>query len=190
MTRHQAFLMLPILVIGALITACGMDPAKTEAFQKLDKKVKDLDEKLSSNTNKLLLDFDMMRDEIKNMPTKIKPDAGIANQLAAAVERINALEQEVKKLSEAQNKRETTPAVRTAPASDKPSAPGAAKPAARSSAPAKAQPKGSWYQVKEGDTLQGVAKAHGVTAKAICDANHLPLTAVPRAGSSLFIPGK
>lgn len=197
MTRHFAYLLLPVLLIGALITACAVDPEKSPGFQNLAKKVKDLDEKTKKDIESLSISLMDVRDEVKNLPAKVKPDAKTATDLGAAVERINTLEQEVKKLTEALNKREAAVAssVRAAsgaPASDKTVSPGAArssaKPAKPAAAPAPA--KGSYYQVKEGDTLQSIAKTHKVTAAEICRANRLPMTAVPRPGSSLFIPSK
>jgi len=190
MTRHFAYLLLPVLLIGALITACTVDPEKSPGFQNLAKKVKDLDEKTKKDIDSLSIGFQDVRDEVKNLSAKVnKPDAKTATD-PAVVERINSLEQEVKKLTEALNKRETAAvsSVRAgsgASAADKTVSAGATRSSAKP-APAK----GSWYQVKEGDTLQSIAKTHNVTAAEICRANRLPMTAVPRPGSSLFIPSK
>jgi LysM repeat protein len=190
MTRHFAYLLLPVLLIGALITACAVDPERSPGFQNLAKKVKDLDEKTKKDIVSLSNSLLDVRDEVSNLPAKVRPDAKTATDLAAAVERINTLEQEIKKLTEALNKREmaavsSVRAASGASAADKTASPGATRSSAKP-APAK----GSYYQVKEGDTLQSIAKTHNVTAAEICRANRLPMTAVPRPGSSLFIPSK
>jgi LysM repeat protein len=190
MTRHFAYLLLPVLLIGALITACAVDPERSPGFQNLAKKVKDFEEKTKRDIDSLSIGLQDVGLEVKNLPAKAKPDAKTAADLAAAVERINTLEQEVKKLTEALNKREmavasSVKAASGASAADKTGSPGATRSSARP-APAK----GSYYQVKEGDTLQSIAKTHNVTAAEICRANRLPMTAVPRPGSPLFIPSK
>lgn len=74
-----------------------------------------------------------------------------------------------------------------APASNAPAAP-AAKP--KAAAPAKQKSQSSTvYKVRKGDTLDKIARSHGVTVKAIQDANGLKSTLL-QIGQKLTIPAK
>jgi LysM repeat protein len=189
MTRNLTLLFSPVLLIGVLLTGCAVDFTKTEAYQKLDARMKKLEtavgsiDQLAGKLGDLQIDIQALKDK--------QSDSGLSAELSAAAQRITKLEQEIQKITESVNKKEVS-----APAQPKsaPSGAPAGKPAVSTSkkpaSAASASTKGSYYEVKEGDTLQSIARAHKVTAAAICQANHLPMSAVPRPGTSLFIPGK
>ncbi|WP_243738247.1 lytic transglycosylase [Cellulomonas shaoxiangyii] len=56
-------------------------------------------------------------------------------------------------------------------------------------APAAAAPTGGTYTVRTGDTVSGIARAHGTTVAAVVAANGLDARAFIRAGQRLVVPG-
>ncbi|MEQ8820139.1 MAG: LysM peptidoglycan-binding domain-containing protein [Sumerlaeia bacterium] len=84
------------------------------------------------------------------------------------------------------------PATRTAPSeSSKPSqtvAQASIRTSAAPAAPKKAASRGSYYELKPGDTLESIAKANGLTVDAIKKENRLPSGARLLAGQRLYLP--
>jgi N-acetylmuramoyl-L-alanine amidase len=67
---------------------------------------------------------------------------------------------------------------------------GAAKPAAGAVAAAAPTADAGTYVVQKGDVISKIAARHGVTTKALIEANHLKSNAVIKVGDKLKIPGK
>ncbi|MCB2156821.1 LysM peptidoglycan-binding domain-containing protein [bacterium] len=78
-----------------------------------------------------------------------------------------------------ETKTQTKPAVKTVAVSTAP------KPA-----PKPTTPRGHYYTIESGDSLESIAAKNGVSLDALKKANHLPPGARPLKGQRLFIPAK
>lgn len=73
------------------------------------------------------------------------------------------------------------------PAEGKPAAETSKAPAARASK-AETKAKGFYYQVRQGDTLESIARTHKLSSADLCRANNLPLSAPLYPGQSIYVP--
>jgi LysM repeat protein len=204
MTRSISLLSLSSLLLSLLLmSGCQMDPEKSPAVAKLQEQVK----KLEADQKKTKDEFDSFQmtnekiaDDVKTlkgkMGTVVSPDA------AALADRVAKLEQQTKELADAiEAHKKPSPDV-AVPSSNKTSdgaptvkpdkvvTPKPPKGTAAATPRAETKSKGSYYQVKQGDTLQSVAQAHGISSADLCKANHLPTEATLYPAQQIYIPGK
>ncbi len=206
--RHGAILALSIAATGVVLTGCGSSVEDNQLFKDQQKIVARLDDDYKA-MGRQVEDFGMTMETIKQDIREIKANPQAANiNLKDFDQRIKTLEttvagiqdsvkDRIMNLAKNEIKENSTKEEGEVKGADKPAE---AKPASRtvqgkisksSEKPATATltaSKGSYYVVKSGDTVEKVAAARGISAKALLDANHLPAGAKLFAGQRVFVP--
>ena len=186
------------------MTACNMDkPENIPAIREAIEGVKDLKSD-ARKTNGRLTDLETevsgLADDMTNL-RNAREGQGSA-ETAAAVKDLNKqvadLQNEI-----AQLKKQPMAAAKAAP--EPATAPQPAAASGRQGAAVKkgklapppipapaaleeVKPKGTYYTVKQGDTVDSIAQAKGVSTAALRAANHIPAGRNPGEGSSIFVP--
>ena len=178
------------------LAGCNVNPEKSQAFVALLGRVKALEEgqkKAADSIKGINIDVTTLDESVRALKTDIAGMGGNPQQVDAVNKRIEALEQQVQALASKTTgakpaadaaapkkgeaaKPETKPATSKAPAAPKPAAEGAA------------QPKGKYYTMQPGDTLQSVAQKNGTTAAKLAAGSGMPADWSPMPGQSIFIP--
>lgn len=195
MTR-RTLSFLSVALVLFLLCACNTSIDKAPAFVNLAKKVADLEKAQKdsqTSVQNLYLEFENLSTDIKTL----KANAQAAPVPQPVLDQIAALEKKVEEMSKAAPAKKGKEALVADSAATAPTAGTEGKPAtevkprkkARGAAsPAPSRPKGSYYSVNAGDTMESIAKAHNITPDAIAKSNHIPASAKLRSGQTIFIP--
>jgi uncharacterized protein (UPF0335 family) len=224
MKFRTRFLVFPALFLPiCLFAACTISSEKDPAIIELNKRLAALEKERKTSKESiddLYFQLDTLSLDVSALKTGMKTQGGspeMNQKLTAAVQRVEELDKELKRLAGEANVRKhdgekTLAAPRTAPATAQAAAPSSSKPASlATAAPSPAEgaatrrtasasrrssggalafsgPKGFYYKVQRGDTLAGVAKAHNVSSANLCRANRMPLSAVLYSGQLIYVP--
>jgi LysM repeat protein len=203
-------LLVALLASALVMTGCTVSAEKDPAYVKLAARLKALEETQAKNqrsVESIYLDVDILTEELKKVGKEIRTAAAGGNPEteAATMTRLAKIEEQLQTLEQglAAQKKEIEQAMQSArqvrtpaPSIGAPAAvatprAGGVRPATTprvSAAPV--QPRGFYYKVAVGDTLQSIAQKNGVSSAEILKANGLPMDAQIRAGQNIFIPKK
>lgn len=205
-------------LVGLLVfclSGCTISSEKDPAFIKMKRKLTALEDEQKDtkrSIENLYFECDTLAQDLSSVKTAAKArgaSPGAGRQLETAIKRIHELGEEVKRLdaaltsqkkktetrlaalkrtgSSASSRRSGGSSAMTSSVSRKrPTSSTARASSSRSRTPT--QPKGFYYKVRQGDTLQRVAKKHSVTSAQICRANRMPMSATLYSGQLIYIP--
>lgn len=178
-----------MLMLGAVVVAlalvlgsCSQNPEQNpiiqEKFQKIAELAEQVDQ-LKASIKDTNADMDTVKQDLTNLKQNPAAAGGVSPaEIEELKSKIKNLEDEVSRLQSAlsvKKKSETAVEKKTSEAR-------------KTEQPVRE--KGIQYKVKEGDTLESIAKAHGTTVAAIRAKNPIPEGREPRPGSMLFVPTK
>jgi LysM repeat protein len=178
-----------------MVVSCSQSPEQNPIIQEKFQKIAELAEQLDQvkagmkDTNN---DLDTVKQDVvslKQTPAGGAPSADVEELKA----KVKTLEDEVVKLQSELSVAKKRPSATSEESPKKSSESTASKKSSEpkvSEEPAAVREKGVTYKVKEGDTIESIAKAHGTTAAAIRAKNPIPEGKEPRAGSMIFVPAK
>lgn len=205
--------MVLILAASALagLTGCGGERVEdSKAFQDMATEVNDLRTQVQNFNNRLItleVDVNQINDELTLLKDGLsmgQSSPAVEKRMGDMQEVIQGLRSDVARLRDelqaVEKKAASGPRASTSSSSstsrspDKPSASaasGGATTRARAAAPgstANPRDKGGYHTVKEGETIESIAAANGVTPDAIRKANRISGSRQPVAGARIFIP--
>jgi LysM repeat protein len=194
----KKMLMLSLLafaIVGIVVAlGCGQNPERNPVIQKKFKEIADLTERVQSLEDRFKTfntDIETILDDITTIKQEMakSSDAGTIKQIT---DRLDRLEAQTKGAS-ARRAEAKEPKVSAEGTEGKAAAAGE-ETAAKKVTPRRSReaeyvvPKGSYHDVKAGETLESIAKQNGLTTAKLAEANHLPTGAVLNAGQKIFIP--
>jgi outer membrane murein-binding lipoprotein Lpp len=182
-----------MLMLGAVVVAlalvlgsCSQNPEQNpiiqEKFQKIAELVDQVDQ-IKASIKDTNADMDTVKQDLTNLKQNPAAAGGVSPaEIEELKSKVKNLEDEVSRLQSALSiKKKSEGAVEGGTKTE-----GKAR---KTEQPAPRE-KGVQYKVKEGDTLESIAKAHGTTAAAIRAKNPIPEGKEPRPGSMIFVPTK
>lgn len=176
-----------------MLTSCSQNPEQNPVIQENIKKVGELAEEMDK-IKASIKDTDADLDTVKQDVTSLKQNPAAAVPSADVEElksKIKALEGQIAKLqSDLSSPRKVSASSVGEEAASKADAAAKTVKKAEPAPETSAREKGTNYKVKEGDTMESIAKAHGTTAAAIRAKNPIPEGREPKAGSVIFVPTK
>ncbi|MCX7765284.1 MAG: LysM peptidoglycan-binding domain-containing protein [Candidatus Sumerlaeia bacterium] len=204
--RSVVFLLLTVGLLGSLLLSCTQSVENNPVFRKKIAEMTTLQEDVSSLKDQLRQvnsDLTALREDLialKQTPGGLA--ALDAKEIESLRKRVAALEKEVgvrqlaeKTASDTESPKGETATITTAPV-EKKSAPKATTPKPKTEATKIAKPvekfeapKGHWYTIKSGDTLESIARNQGVTVSSLISANRGLSSSKPLiAGQKIWIP--
>ena len=208
-------LLASLLIISAfLFNACSISPEQTAQLQKMQEQLTALEEfrkQSKSSVEAVYFEMDDLAEKVRTLEANAKLTPVSAADVEPLLKRIADLEQRVsamasgakarggeRVLSNASITEEGIASVKDSVVKASPAVPSVRESRSRSVASRRSErretsvsyaaPKGFYYRVQVGETLQGVARKHQVTSAQICKANHFPMSVLLYAGQQIYIP--
>lgn len=202
--RSSLFLLVTVGLLGSLLLSCTQSVENNPVFRKKMAELTNLQEEVSSvkdqlrqiNSDLTALREDLMAlkqtpgglaaldaKEIENLRKRIAAlESGTKQSIEKTASDTEAPKGETATITAAPVEKKTTPKVTTPKPKTEPTK--TAKPAEKFE-----DPKGSWYTIKSGDTLETIARSQGVTVSALISANPgLSRSKQLIAGQKIWIP--
>ena len=187
-------LLLAVVAVAMMLIlpSCSQNPEQNTVIQESIKKVNELAEemdKIRANIKDTDADLDTVKQDViylKQNPSTSVPSADVEELKS----KIKTFEGQIAKLQSDLSGARKSVSAASEETSSKAETPAKTVKKAEPAHETSAREKGTNYKVKEGDTLESIAKAHGTTAAAIRSKNPLPEGREPRAGSVIFVPSK
>ncbi|MBN1866997.1 LysM peptidoglycan-binding domain-containing protein [Candidatus Sumerlaeota bacterium] len=208
--RFPVFALFVCILFASLLSACTVSSEHAAQMQKLEQRIAALEEfkKTSkSSVEAVYFDMDNLTERVRVIEATAKSGGATAAEIEPVVKRLRELEQRLGAVTTqiqanaeavATQKNEIKAAVKSqdrkaetvvSAKSDKPVATRvSSRRSGRSATVSRAVPRGFYYNVREGETLQAIARKHNVTSAQICRANRIPMSALIYAGQQIYIP--
>jgi len=182
-----------MLTLGAVVVAlalvlgsCSQNPEQNpiiqEKFQKIAELAEQVDQ-IKASIKDTNADMDTVKQDLTNLKQNPAAAGGVSPaEIEELKSKVKNLEDDVSRLQSALSMKKKSEAAVEGGTKTEGKARKTEQPAPRE--------KGVQYKVKEGDTLESIAKAHGTTAAAIRAKNPIPEGKEPRPGSMIFVPTK
>ena len=179
-----------MLMLGAVVVAlalvlgsCSQNPEQNpiiqEKFQKIAELAEQVDQ-IKASIKDTNADMDTVKQDLTNLKQNPAAAGGVSpTEIEELKSKVKNLEDEISRLQSALSMRKKSEGAVEKKTGE----------ARKTEQPAPRE-KGVQYKVKEGDTLESIAKAHGTTAAAIRAKNPIPEGREPRPGSMIFVPTK
>lgn len=189
-SQRYWFVVIVSLTALVMLVGCTQSPEQSPVFRKLMSDFTTLQEEMvdvKDQVRRMSADMTALTEEVTKLSQRPEGKGldeaqlkQLNDQLSQLSSKISTLEKELSSVKASSASRASaSPAV-----SEKPTATTAERPAE-----SRTEPKGSYYTIEKGDTLEGIAKKFNVTVDAIRMANPaIPADGKIIAGNNLFIP--
>ncbi len=173
---------LGVAIVMVLLCGCGQNLEENPTILELTKRVEDIEYQLAGT------DIEVMYDDVGLLKQSAETlDANIA-KLEAMDKRLAKIEKDLASVGAAVDQLKKAQPARPEVVAEK--KPAEQKPPAKSEVPQEtyAKPKGFYYTIQKGDTLESIAKKYDVSTGELLLKNRLPAGVTLYPGQQIFIP--